>query len=203
MKGINRGNSKRVLERLTVALAVAVTAASGLGIGPLETEALAATTPTQLSPDAVAGPSDTVAAADELLTHVPTSFRDDCQAADVDSSDELKLGLTVAVTCTMSSSQGPEWAEFYQYETKAGMTKAFRSLTGGKLDNSDDCEKKEGETGWSINDQPMGIVACYISKGNYRVLVWTHDELKIVSIAGSKKLSFAKLTTWWKKAGPD
>jgi hypothetical protein len=38
----------------------------------------------------------------------------------------------------------------------------------------------------------MGIVACYRSKGHYRVLVWTHDDLNIVSIAGSKKLSFAK-----------
>jgi hypothetical protein len=193
MNGINRGNWQRVLERSAAALAVlAVTTAFAPGVGPLATEALAAPRES----------SDTAVAAHELLSHVPTSFRDDCEEANMDSSDELKPGLTVAVTCTMSSSGDPEWADFYQYETKAAMTKAFRSFTGGKLDYSDDCGKKEGETGWTINDQDMGIVACYTSKGNYRVVAWTHDDLKIVSIAGSKKLSFGKLIKWWEKAGP-
>ena len=194
MNGINRGNGRRVLERSAAALAVlAVTTAGALGISPQATEALAAPRESL----------DTAAAADELLSHVPTSFRDDCEEASLDSSDDLKPGLTVAVTCTMSTDHDPEWADFYQYETKAAMTKAFRSFTGDKLDYSDDCEKKEGETSWSIDDQPMGIVACYMSKGHYRVLAWTHDDLNIVSIAGSKKLSFAKLEEWWRKAGPN
>jgi hypothetical protein len=149
------------------------------------------------------GSADTASAAVELLTHVPAAFRDDCEETDVDSSDERGPGLIAALTCTMNSTKDPEWVDFYQYETQAAMTKAFRSFTGGELEQSDDCEKKEGETGWTLGGKDMGIVACYVSKGDDRVLVWTHDDLKIVSIAGSKKVSYAKLLTWWEQAGPE
>jgi hypothetical protein len=102
----------------------------------------------------------------------------------------------------MSSAKDPEWVDFYQYETQAAMTKAFRSFIGGKLAHSDDCEKKEGETGWTLAMKDIGIFACYLSEKSDRAIVWTHDDLKILSIAESEKLSSAKFTAWWQKAGP-
>jgi hypothetical protein len=192
MKEINRGYGRHLLELLAAALAVlTVTAAPLLDIRILAREALAA--PSE--------PSDT-ATGDELLSHVPASFRHDCEEAPLDFSDELRPGLTGAVFCMISSSRDPDRVAFFQYETKAAMTKAYRSFASDRLGHTDDCEKKEGESSWGINNQHKGIVACYTSDRKYRVVAWTHEDLKILSVASSKKLSFAKLTTWWEKAGP-
>jgi tetratricopeptide (TPR) repeat protein len=152
-------------------------------------------TPTTTSPE----PTGIASPAEELRSHLPAEFSDDCD--EFEPISEYKKGLVVAVTCKLGSG-APDWANYFQYETEDAMTKVFRSFTGPELPYGT-CDKEEGESGWSVDNVHRGIVACYTSEGGDRVFVWTHEDLKILSIAGSKELSYAKLNKWWEsKAGP-
>jgi tetratricopeptide (TPR) repeat protein len=141
-------------------------------------------------------PSETDSPAEKLRNQLPAAFSEKCNQYEPIS--EIKSGLVVALTCQMGAGE-PDGAAYHQYKTKAAMTEAFRTLAGPAPTDSGSCKKGEDYRGrWSQDGNDRGSIHCFSdSKTKTRYIIWTHEDLKIVSMAWTEKLSPAKFYDWW------
>lgn len=123
---------------------------------------------------------------------------------DISCADDTPIGagLVGAVRCHPTGPNAPEEVWYFQYTDQESMSAAFAELTPGAY-TAGDCRAAGQELDY-INvaaRADTGRLRCDRTQ-NVSSFVWTHDRLRILSVAQDAALSFPALRSWWTKAGP-
>ena len=123
-----------------------------------------------------------------LLSHVPASFAGSCVPGE-DIQPPFTRRLAAAVVCTAAA---PASVDYYQYESGAAVTNAFRDVTRGV----ENLGCSEGGT------YEGGQLACWKIDGG-TALAWTDDERRILALAVGRGMEPPELLRWWQlDSGP-
>jgi hypothetical protein len=133
-----------------------------------------------------------------LLASVPEAFRGDCSPAEA----RPEPGLVAVVAC--SPAGDADRALYAQFSAPGPMQRGFDQ----QLDDDDaetpgeTCREEASRTSYNIGDEPAGQVACYAVEGATRI-VWTDDQLSILSAGEGAQMGYPEMWDWWLEAGPN
>jgi hypothetical protein len=137
-------------------------------------------------------------ASGEVLSHVPTAFRDNCQPSENDPAN----GLLDAVTCSPAGAVAT--ALYFLYDDAETVDAAFEGLLAsrGAVTDGTDCSVGPALTDYTIGGQSAGRLACF-AQDDLAVALWTHRGLRIMALGFTRDADFAGLYDWWAtQAGP-
>jgi hypothetical protein len=164
------------------------------------------TTTPEPPPDAgttLAQPEDEPVAASALLGHVPSDIASSCKPG----SETISASLTVYVECAPGG--GADAVAYYQFADTPSMKGWYSKITDDYTPfDSDSCASASnlnGETTYTQGDSgtDAGSVACFYDSSDDTVnLVWTNDDLAILTWAYSGPSDYSELHEWWIDAGP-
>jgi hypothetical protein len=149
------------------------------------------------SPAAIASPVPSAAAAGDVLSHVPVTFRDACQPTESDPAN----GLLDAVTCAPAGEAGS--ALYFLYDSPETVDAAFESLLAsrGVVTDGTDCSVGPALIDYTIGGQPAGRLACF-NEDSVVAVLWTHRDLRVMGLGIKSDGDFSKMFDWWMEAGP-
>jgi hypothetical protein len=140
------------------------------------------------------------AASRQLLTHVPTGLAPSCTAISVPAPDATQ-GADAEIACHPGTIGSPADVLYVHYRRPGAVRNVYASLAPGLP--SGDCTSTPGQGPYSVDSQPAGQLACYVSKTGQNVYLWTDNRLAILVYAESNNMTFADLYQWWLyDAGP-
>jgi hypothetical protein len=135
-------------------------------------------------------------------SHVPRPFVGTCRAL---AADLETAGLTAAIVCFPTGSNAPGSVQYYQYADAADMNTAFAhyagsATTGGSCSDQADTR---GTYHLNANGANIGSWACYVDTSNRSVMMWTNNNLNILSMALSITATPQQLYNWFFSPGID
>ncbi|MEU2791219.1 hypothetical protein [Streptomyces sp. NPDC007100] len=139
------------------------------------------------------------AAANELLTHVPSAVRGGCLA--IDASD-LPDTATAGLRC--SSDDGFN-TDYWQFSDSGSMQSEYAKALKGYEFTSKSCASSSdlnGQSDFTYSGETAGSMSCFLDSDGYANIMWTYDELAIVSLTYSPEANYGALRQWWAQAGP-
>jgi hypothetical protein len=147
-------------------------------------------------------PVDADPAVLDLLSHVPTAWRDACTALRPGGSEALVAG----VVCSPAGEAAQ--AEYYRYATAEALDAAFVArleAAGGQALDAGDCSVGPSVLGWSVPGGSEGRIACFENRDSLGGLqvVWTDTRLGILALGVRTEVGYGDLYDWWLGAGPD
>ncbi|MEZ5098917.1 MAG: protein kinase [Thermoleophilia bacterium] len=137
----------------------------------------------------------------ELLSHVPEKFRDNCGR---EAETTRGFGSIAGVDCP---TNGPVRAFYELFPTVESMNDYYASqLDAASVQrNSGDCQA--GNVGENFYTQPVdgqqvraGRFACYFSDQGQPIFIWTNQRFRILGFA--LRTDGGRLYQWWTGAGP-
>jgi hypothetical protein len=160
-------------------------------------------TPTPTTePTATPEPSATPdAALAQLMRHVPADLAPTCQQLPPDP------GAIASVTCTTEDGQiKAGYALFPDQASMDALYSQVLSSTGLQSDSGDTCSTASGwphEGGYTIGGEPVGRLFCTQSQDNHPVIVWTENQLLVLTAASHLGDDMDSLYQFWlNDAGP-
>ncbi|HXY91265.1 MAG TPA: hypothetical protein VEP49_02210 [Acidimicrobiia bacterium] len=136
------------------------------------------------------------AAALELLTFVPTSYRGTCLTFDASRSTYLTPYLdhiTAALTCRPSSGADSAW--LFKFDDAGAMNQALDAFYQGlPPSTTGDCP---GTGDWDRDGAHAGRWSCYVGDDGRAGLNWTDDADLILSSAARNDKDLTTLSQWW------
>ncbi|MDX6645190.1 MAG: eukaryotic-like serine/threonine-protein kinase [Miltoncostaeaceae bacterium] len=165
---------------------------SPLAAEPPAAEPTPTPTPTEPTPAAPAAAFPN-AGEQALLQHVPQSSRSACdRTSETGRADEA----TFSVRCDLPDGL---YVYYEQFADAAAAGRSYQTyLTANTIPKAAGSCATElpGENGWNNG---TGRLACWQSAGRVWI-AWTHEALKMVSVATSPGTDMATLFSWWKSA---
>jgi serine/threonine-protein kinase len=140
--------------------------------------------------DATAFPTRTEAL---LLTHVPESTRQTCAR---EERGDIAGRAIAGVVCT----RGQVTVFYDLFRTRQAMQGYYnRALSGsGATRGVGSCRTDATAEGtWTLGDQVAGRLLCYTTSSGNRVVIWSYDDLRIVSWAQRTDDNRAALYRFW------
>ena len=207
-----RGRIRAVIAPLAITLIAGTTFAgvmlSSLGTRTGSAPVPAFTAPSQLptststrflpSPEPPPGDNPT----STLRRRIPAAIAATCAGYQLPDDTPIGAGLVGAVRCHPPGPNAPEEVWYFQYTDQESMSAAFAELTPGDF-TPGDC-RAPGQELYYTNSEARGVVGRLRCDRTQSItsFVWTHDRLRILSVAQDPALSFPALKSWWTKAGP-
>ena len=180
-----------------------ITATSDAGTAATETSSTTDAATTDEAPATTEAPADTGAYPNELesalLTSVPAATRPDC---DREPDDVRAADAVAGVVCT----SGRVTVYYDSFATNQAMNTYYQSYveSSGATQSGEACDSDAAVDGtWNVEGTRKGKLLCYTNDGN-AVMIWTHDDLHILSYAARPGGNRAALYKWWlgPKSGP-
>lgn len=186
-----RGLWASLLVLLVLVVVVGARLAMGPGItvvGPENTSGTSYSPSAEVSPTAEETRSTT-----ELLAHVPEAIRPSCKPYPAPGWADTKI----AVKCGTGDGIS---LQYYLYTSTSTMNGVFDVHTRSSHPSGLCADNRE-----EVGSYPAGRYSCYVSNQSpkYRVLSWTHDETKILTLALHRTATFPRLVEASEDAGPD
>jgi serine/threonine-protein kinase len=128
-----------------------------------------------------------------LLTQVPTQTQGTCGR---ESRDDRAARAVAGVVCT----SGPVTVYYDAFRTKQAMDGYYNRLVnavGAARDMGDCLGEGATEDTWTLQGEPAGRLLCYTTTDGRAVIVWTHDRLKVLSVAVRPDSNREALHEWW------
>jgi hypothetical protein len=143
------------------------------------------------------------ASAQELLSHVPLDWQNDCY----EGVRPPFFGGTAEtiVTCFLASADnsGAEIAEYAAYLSTTALQEAYQArIDTFGVTSEGTCETGPNETTWSIDDVVFGRVQCAPQTVGIR-FDWTDERLNILSTLVDLDGSYPETYEQWIEAGPN
>jgi hypothetical protein len=137
----------------------------------------------------------------ELLAHVPAEIRSSC-GPPRDPED----GAAAAINCTYRERVG---LQYNLFASSGELEEAYAEVKRrygleGELDG-ESCAAGSFEGEHRAGDRAVGRVICFVDEpGHVAAIVWTHEELDVLSFAWRDDLDLTALhDTWRRGVGPD
>jgi len=204
----------REVERLATAPTVRPTPVYASPASPSETALPSApdTTPRRPSPVPSASTVQPTASAPpsndfndeelQVLAMVPETMRDSCRRT---PRAEVARAATASIMCTPGGRNGVDKVWYESFGSHADMVAYYLSATGVS-DTDTECPAvvpSEKEWSYSGETSTAGRVACEVVGGQAQ-MVWTENELRVVSTALQSQPDWATFYRWWRlRAGPN
>ena len=128
-----------------------------------------------------------------LLTHVPQRTRQTCER-------EQRSDIAGRAIAGVACSSGPVTVFYDLFRTPQAMRAYYnRALAGsGATRGVGSCQTSAtAESNWTLGEEEAGRLLCYTTSSGNRVVVWSYDELRIVSWAQREDDNRAALYRFW------
>jgi hypothetical protein len=127
---------------------------------------------------------------------VPQDLASNCSAL---APTNATAGLDAAIGCTPAGANEPGSVQYYQYADPADMNTAFETYAGGASQDGT-CNDQAGARGTyhdNATGASLGSWACYYDTLNRSVMMWTNNNLNILSMAISRTDTPQRLHDWF------
>jgi serine/threonine-protein kinase len=132
-----------------------------------------------------------------LLTHVPQRTRQSC-------AREQRTDIAGRAIAGLQCSRGPVAVFYDLFRTRQAMRAYYERAVNrsGATRSVGSCQTSDASEGfWTLGGDQAGRLLCYTSTQGGRVVIWTYDDLRIVSWAQRSDDNRAALYRFWR--GPN
>jgi hypothetical protein len=137
----------------------------------------------------------------ELMSHVPADWQPDCFES---FADVHAAGATADILCQLFDGRS-DYAEYMSFDSKADMDAYFQYLvTKYPVEESGlNCDAGAHLGGYTIGNEPAGQLLCFPDPLGGTRLIWTYDDLLILSDLDDNEGSYPDMYADWLIAGPN